>query len=172
MIIPIFSFLISVFLRAEGYLVPSTIEWKRIPTLSPRTFRISYKNIKLNLGTVFMIETKISERMDIYLQSDLEKSDIPLHISVRPEKEEAIVFNSFVRNAWDFEERRRIPFSFNSVMSLRIKIEESRFLIRIGENWFKSFEHRVPFKLIEQLYIVGFKDIPLLEVTDNEGIEL
>ncbi|EGT54953.1 hypothetical protein CAEBREN_23914 [Caenorhabditis brenneri] len=112
MIIPIFSFLISVFLRAEGYLLPCTKGW------------------------------------------------------------EAIVFNYFVKNAWDVEERRRIPFSLHSVMSLRIKIEESRFLIRIGENWFKSFEHRVPFKLIEQLYIVGFEDIPLLKVTDNEGIGL
>ncbi|EGT40785.1 hypothetical protein CAEBREN_11969 [Caenorhabditis brenneri] len=138
----------------------------RKETQHPETFnwiKARFTDVNITLGTEIYIDLEITKRTKISLESVDEKSNTPLHISIRPE-EEAIVFNSFVNNGWDVEEKRRIPFSLNTVMSMKIEIEESCFLIRIGDDWCKSFDHRVPYTAINKIHIAGFGVMPSVGV--------
>ncbi|EFP13214.1 hypothetical protein CRE_08475 [Caenorhabditis remanei] len=78
-----------------------------------------------SVGIVVSIELYIHERLDIFFhakKTQASKEVIPLHISIRP-NEDAIVFNSLIRDKWDHEERRRLPFEIQSLVLIDVKFD-------------------------------------------------
>ncbi|KAF1746011.1 hypothetical protein GCK72_022462 [Caenorhabditis remanei] len=95
---------------------------------------------------------------------------IPLHISIRP-NEDAIVFNSLIRDKWDHEERSRLPFEIQSLVLIDVKFDYTGFLVTINDEWLKMYEYRYPVTSANFLTIKGDCSMRSVSIFEEKGEE-
>ncbi|KAF1757350.1 hypothetical protein GCK72_013805 [Caenorhabditis remanei] len=126
-----------------------------------------------SVGIVVSIELYIHERLDIFFhakKTQASKEVIPLHISIRP-NEDAIVFNSLIRDKWDHEERRRLPFEIQSLVLIDVKFDYTGFLVTINDEWLKMYEYRYPVTSANFLTIKGDCSMRSVSIFEEKGEE-
>lgn len=106
--------------------------------------------------SVFLKGAVLGERFHINIQAGekIDGSDIPLHISIRPDEKKFVV-NSLAGGNWGKEERHSLNFKEGDEFDIRIRALEDKFQIYSQGKEVFTFDYRAPLVTCSHLNIDG-----------------
>ncbi|XP_035240190.1 galectin-6-like [Anguilla anguilla] len=113
-------------------------------------------------------------RFHVNLQhGDQKRCDKALHFNPRFKHQEVVVFNTFRNGRWENEERPGgMPFTKGEVFELVFTVTSEGYQVKVNDNEFYLFKHRMPVEHASAIKIAGDVSIQTVDITQTQEVDI